>query len=393
MHLKAPLCSCKRKATHVCLNHSIYICEIDRFKHNCNIIDLQNFSKNTRLNKLNFVKKLKKLKTEHKQNRQELTNINRESIAELKALGQNVKGMVDRVISLLCKAGDQLISTKLAQGIEKTEKLLNGWEAKKDYIAIDSFLREKPFGKLRKEERDKFTKYKKELRDSRLVSDVRLLMLELKASLGVSIKAFSAIKVIESDDKFSKRGIIRHNTDFSIDERYFANKKSFSKASFAKHKRKRCNSFVPLGSTPNKYFTNKNDYRVKNIENYMSNVNNGKVMTPLDSTFVNNIKKSALDKIKQSGMSVESDSLKSFDPNKIKLFDQSISIVDEGEQDSFVKLQEKALFDGLEEIREKLGNKVYFNQFNKAEITQDMESFMLKFKADFNRLIQSWNFK
>ena len=46
--------------------------------------------------------------------------------------------------------------------------------------------------------------------------------------------------------------------------------------------------------------------------------------------------------------------MKSFDPNKIELFDQSLSVKDEDDQDSFVKMQEKALLDDLEEIKAKI---------------------------------------
>lgn len=395
MQIKTPLCSCKRKATHICLNHSIYLCEVDRFKHKCSVIDLQNFSKSTRLNKMNFVKKLKKLKIESKQNKQELIRINRETVSELKRVGSFIKGMVDKVISAFCVASEQLITTKLIKEIEMTESLLNGWESKKDYLTVDSFLKQKPFGKIRKEERDRYTKLKKELKDNDMLSDIQILLQGLKARLGYSIKAFSVKKVIESDEKYSKQNLIRYNTELVIDEKYYGNKRAFSKESFVKKRRKRCKSFVPLSKTPNKYFTNEYKPKRRALDNYLSNVKDGNVMTPLESTFVNNIKKSALDKIKQSGLSMESNSLKSFDPNNIKLFDQSLSISDDNSphDDSYAKEQEKSLLEDLKQIKEKMQNKVYFNQFNKETITQDVESFLFKFKADFNRLVQSWNLK
>ena len=390
MQKQNPLCSCRNKATHICLIHSLYLCESDRFKHNCHVPTIEDFSRKVRTKKIHFVNKLKNLRTETQQNKQDLLTVNKIVINTLKTLGEKLKSSIDRLLARYTKDTTKLINTIVVDELEAIQKKLHQWEARRDYLRIGSFLETKPFGKLRKERREKHKQLKNTLQENDTIKDIR-------RTFNTYIEKIRKFKFpFEQNIKEGKKSVTRKGKHKRIKSAFFGDNNFFANISTIKTNEKKTDrgrsSNVVKKYDPFVFRTNVKNRVGGEISNYLTNEKNSLNMTPLESTFIKNVERGALGKIKASGFSDDSDSLNNLRFQDIQIFDARsdisslkddvLSIKEERENDVFLRI--------IDEMKKNIGNRVYFNKYNKKNISKDIDLFVRKFKAEQKKLNRKW---
>ena len=390
------LCKCKKKASYVCLTHSIYLCEQERYQHNCNVMDIPSYSKNARINKINFVRQLKKLKQEKKANQQNLLNSNKEIVDSLKSINTKIINKLESLVSLFSKHNTDYIGKSLIEKIVEIEKQLNFWEGKNDYLSIGNFLKSKPFGKLRKTERDKVNKIRTDLTDNFLYKDISFLLLSFNKNLDICINS-----VKKKNDKEDKPDFVPISSGFMSNVKNFQANTNLRSKSSVKVKNRNKSAVISKTNKINNFFTaQKKNLKHLEIDNYLTIERKQELLTPLESTIIEKGKKSALNKIVSSGISHVTDSLKTFNFNFENQFKKQngVCFVKSQYESETVAVNNKidddfdkqAIITSLKQMNLKVNDKAYFNMLNVSTVKQDVQDFLFVFRNSFDSLVRIW---
>ena len=393
-------CRCKKKATHICIRHLVYICESEKVKHDCEVITLSDFTNKIRKEKVNLVKKLGQLKQESMQNRQDLLCINKEQILWLKKLGELVKSKIDNTVDYYNKMNEALIAAKTVQRVSDIENRLNHWENSQSFISLYKFLKTMSFGKLRKQERDIYGKCKENIKNSNLKKEIEILLKQFHKTLNFSLITLNEIKKTHNDQFNNKQSRKKMSSFFLANENFFANRSTLKTNLYLKKKRKNKSGKLKFNQNTVQFTTiNRRMSKTCDINNFRSNLANIREMTPLDTDYLGDMKKKALLKIKSSGLSNDSGSLSSIDADMEDVFaSESEDDNEEIRIDNHIKpsykaiKKENSLLYCLELLKESIKKKQEFDDNNRVEVEKAFQDFFTEYKNVFLELSKTEKF-
>ena len=397
-------CKCKNQVKYICLDHHQYICEQERSQHHCKVIDVNSFAKAIRLDKIDFLKKLKGLKKENKQNEQELLAKHRNSFIHLQNLNTTIKGNLDSLIGLYSKIIEDSFDEELNTNVEEIEQQLSQYEASGNYIEIQRIITEKPFGKLRKEERSKFFKLKDFFIKNDYFGDINHFLIAINKNITDSLDSLKENKL----DNLMEINFKQTSKKFGVTKKYhtinevYLNRRSSKFNSYIRVKdRSKVTSVEKKGNEIIDYFTNvKKNIQLVGVDQFMSNHNNSAPRTPLEPALIEFGKQEALSRIESSNLSNESESFKK-DTTMAHGLGSSMLINDakntndqfeyENQIDDNLIILRKEIIGLLEDAVKKIQNPVYFNQFNKVEVKRSMKQFINKVEETLRKIQTNWS--
>lgn len=151
-------CSCNSKASYVCLENNLYLCEKCQKNQKGKSTHLDSFVKKTVWKKRDLQKSLKALKFEKKKNIEELMLVHNNMLRDLKKLKSSINDNLENMISIYDKKIKGIIDKEVNNNIKNLESKLNNMEKHNQFIKLSKFIDKMPYGKIRKDERQKIRK-------------------------------------------------------------------------------------------------------------------------------------------------------------------------------------------------------------------------------------------
>ena len=125
-------CKCLKTATHVCLFHTIYLCDFHKEKHKCKTKKLSNTMKTIRVKKKEVYSKLKLLTKESKAASSVLHKTNKDTVNALKGIKNNIMKNLDKTISFYFGKIDKLIDKELTKKTKDIKNIIEKMEEDDD---------------------------------------------------------------------------------------------------------------------------------------------------------------------------------------------------------------------------------------------------------------------
>lgn len=348
--------------------------------------------------------RLKNLKRENKQNHHDVLKQNKSSFEKLLNLKKRIQDNLDALTCSYNKIVQESFKDEFNSSVNEIEEQLNIWERDSDYVKISQYIKEEPYGKLRKKERMKFDKLKTFLHQNGYFGEVCSFLLNIDKNIKSCLDSFKKNKL----DNFKIIDYNKGNKFGQFDRKYktqenFLNQRSsvFNSYIVVKEKKKDVVPEKNVGII--EYFTGThNAVKYFDIDQFTSEKKEQEVKTPLEPTLEQLSKEKAFDindNFRISGVSQSfrfkkeeikeirnSIDIKGTDDKESKVFDDKF----ENQLNENISNLKNSLLKVIEELVKKINNGFYFNKFNSDEIKVDAIQSTNDIKEIFKDIFEFW---
>ena len=166
------ICKCHKEAEFVCQEHAHYLCKTCKATQGCKTMRLEAFSKKVVLKKKDLQNSLKALKFETKKNVEELMQVHNEMMNNLRKLRTQINSNLDDLINAYNKKIKKIIDTEINNNIPNLEKKMINMISDKYYLELNKYIDENPYGRIRKDEREKIRDINKMINTDSVYNDI-----------------------------------------------------------------------------------------------------------------------------------------------------------------------------------------------------------------------------
>lgn len=133
-------CKCNKKATQVCLDHKVYLCDAELSDHKCNSTDLETYGKKIRTKKSELLNSLISLSKDSKKNLEKYEKMKETSLGALRDLRASVNKSLDALIESYSGKLSGLMKAEFITRFEELDRQLKDLEVKGRYLEVEQVI-------------------------------------------------------------------------------------------------------------------------------------------------------------------------------------------------------------------------------------------------------------